>query len=136
MNIKSVERLYYQQAKAMVDLPQRYAQVRKIGIGEISLRKEIGEYCCMLTDLERLAHFKTRGLNRPPYATSVALDGKWKMLTDSLQPTELFDLAQDHRELYNLKGQHPEIEDKLLKAIQQFHQAHRESWRAVPTEKY
>ena len=79
---------------------------------------------------------QNKGPKQTPYATSIALDGKWKMLTDSLQPTELFNLAQDHRELYNLKGQHPEIEDKLLKAIQQFHQAHRESWIALPTEKY
>ncbi len=53
MNVKTVERLYYQQAEAVIDLPQRYAQVRKIGIDEISLRKGKGEYCCVLTDLER-----------------------------------------------------------------------------------
>jgi transposase len=53
MNVKTVERLYYQQAEAVIDLPQRYAQVRKLGIDEISLRKGKGEYCCVLTDLER-----------------------------------------------------------------------------------
>ena len=42
MNVKTVERLYYQQAEAVIDLPQRYAQVRKIGIDEISLRKGRG----------------------------------------------------------------------------------------------
>lgn len=53
MNVKTVERLYFQQAEAAIDLPQRYAQVRKIGIDEVSLRKGKGEYCCVLTDLER-----------------------------------------------------------------------------------
>lgn len=76
MNVKTVERLYYQQAEAVIDLPQRYAQVRKLGIDEISLRKGKGEYCCVLTDLERgrqldilpdrkketlLAHFQSLG---------------------------------------------------------------------------
>lgn len=53
MNVKTVERLYYQQAEAVIDLPQRYARVRKLGIDEVSLRKGKGEYCCVLTDLER-----------------------------------------------------------------------------------
>jgi transposase len=76
MHVKTVERLYYQQAEAVIDLPQRYAQVRKLGIDEISLRKGKGEYCCVLTDLERgrqldilpnrkketlIAHFRSLG---------------------------------------------------------------------------
>ncbi|MEM6844121.1 MAG: sulfatase-like hydrolase/transferase [Bacteroidota bacterium] len=90
----------------------------------------------MLWQMDLYQGFQNQGPKPTPYATSVALDGKWKLLTDSLQPTELFNLAQDHRELYNLKGQHPEIEEKLLEAIQQFHQAPRESWSAVPIEEY
>lgn len=77
MNVKTIERLYFEQAKTVIDLPQRYAQVRKLGIDEISLRKGKGEYCCVLTDLERgrqldvlpdrkketlTAHFQSLGL--------------------------------------------------------------------------
>jgi arylsulfatase A-like enzyme len=90
----------------------------------------------LLWQMDLYTHFQNQGPKPTPYATSVALDGKWKLLTDSLQPTELFNLAQDHRELYNLRGQHPEIEEKLLNAIQKFHQAPRESWNMVPIEKY
>lgn len=50
---KTVERIYYAYAEQMIDLPQRYKQVRKLGIDEISGRKGKGDYCCVLTDLER-----------------------------------------------------------------------------------
>lgn len=50
---KTVERIYYAYAKTVIDLPKRYAQVRKLGIDEMSLRKGKGDYCCVLTDLER-----------------------------------------------------------------------------------
>jgi len=90
----------------------------------------------MLWQMDLYRHFQNQGPKPSPYATSVALDGKWKLLTDSLQPTELFNLAQDHRELYNLQGQHAEIEEKLLEAIQQFHQASRRGWDNMPIEQY
>lgn len=50
---KTVERVYYAHAKEAIDLKKRYGQVRKLGIDEISLRKGKGDYCCVLTDLER-----------------------------------------------------------------------------------
>lgn len=53
MNVKTVERLYYERAEQVIALPERYAQVRQLGIDELSLRKGKGEYCCVLTDLER-----------------------------------------------------------------------------------
>lgn len=73
---KTVERLYYQKAEEVINLPQRYAQVRKLGMDEISNRKGKKDYVCVLTDLERgiqldilpdrkketlLAHFKSLG---------------------------------------------------------------------------
>ncbi|MFH5833775.1 sulfatase [Halalkalibaculum sp. DA384] len=73
-------------------------------------------------------HFQNQGPKPEPYATSVAIKGKWKLLADSLQPTELFNLEQDHRELYNLLGQHPEIEQELLEALKEFHAAPRNRW--------
>lgn len=76
VNAKTVERLYYQHLHAELDLPARYAAVRRLGIDEISHRKGKGSYCCVLTDLDRnialdvlpnrlketlIAHFKQLG---------------------------------------------------------------------------
>lgn len=73
---KTVERLFYRTAKNYINLPKRYAQVRKLGIDEIAHRKGKKAYVCVLTDLERgiqldllpnrkkstlLAHFRTLG---------------------------------------------------------------------------
>lgn len=76
MSHKTVERLYYEEAEARIDLPGRYARVRKIGMDEIANRKGKQDYVCVLTDLERgtqldvlpdrkketlLAHFQSLG---------------------------------------------------------------------------
>ncbi|MEM7372386.1 MAG: ISL3 family transposase [Bacteroidota bacterium] len=53
MSHKTVERLFYEQAELQLDLPSRYAQVRKIGIDEVAHRKGKRDYICVLTDLER-----------------------------------------------------------------------------------
>jgi len=50
---KTVERLFYEMAEKLINLPKRYAQVRKLGIDEISHRKGKKDYACVLTDLER-----------------------------------------------------------------------------------
>ncbi|MEM6264445.1 MAG: ISL3 family transposase [Bacteroidota bacterium] len=51
---KTVERIYYEYAEGVINLPTRYAQLRKLGIDELSLRKGKGDYCCILVDLERV----------------------------------------------------------------------------------
>lgn len=53
MCAKTVERLFYATAREVVNMPQRYAQVRKMGIDEIAHRKGKKDYACVLTDLER-----------------------------------------------------------------------------------
>lgn len=73
---KTVERLYYEEAKRSINLPLRYAQVRKLGIDEVSHRKGKQDYVCVLVDLDRgieldvlpnrkkatlLAHFQSLG---------------------------------------------------------------------------
>src|SRR3546814_12001429 len=73
--------------------------------------------------------FQNQGPKPMPYATSVALKGRWKLLADSLQPTELFDLEADHRELKNQLGKHPEIETELLRARKEFLAARRNAGR-------
>ncbi len=50
---KTVERLFYEMAAAAINLPARYAKVRKLGIDELSHRKGKKDYVCVLTDLER-----------------------------------------------------------------------------------
>ena len=63
--------------------------------------------------------FQNQGPKPEPYATAAVVQGQWKLLADSLQPTELFDLATDHRELYNLLDQKPEIAEELAKQLQE-----------------
>lgn len=73
---KTVERLFYKMAEQKIDLPKRYAQVRYLGIDEISNKKGKKDYVCVLTDLEKgiqldilpnrkkttiLAHFQSLG---------------------------------------------------------------------------
>ena len=53
VNSKTVERIYYQHVNARLDLPARYAAVRRLGIDEIAHRKGKASYCCVLTDLDR-----------------------------------------------------------------------------------
>jgi transposase len=53
VNAKTVERIYYQQVKVRLDLPNRYVAVRRLGIDEIANRKGKSSYCCVLTDLDR-----------------------------------------------------------------------------------
>lgn len=53
MCVKTVERLFYAVAEKVVNLPQRYAQVRHLGIDEVAHRKGKRSYVCVLTDLER-----------------------------------------------------------------------------------
>ena len=53
MSAKTVERIFYEETERRLDLPARYANVRKIGIDEIAHRKGKKDYVCVLTDLER-----------------------------------------------------------------------------------
>ncbi len=53
MSHKTVERLYYSYGRSTINLKERYARVRKLGIDEIAHRKGKKDYVCVLTDLER-----------------------------------------------------------------------------------
>ena len=50
---KTVENLFYSMAEQVINLPKRYAEVRKLGIDEVSHKKGKQGYVCVLTDLER-----------------------------------------------------------------------------------
>ncbi len=89
MNPKTVERLYYHHVQTRLNLPARYAQVRRLGIDEIAHRKGKATYCCVLTDLDKgialdllpsrskealLAHFKQLGSDFCAQIESVSFD--------------------------------------------------------------
>lgn len=73
-------------------------------------------------------HFQNQGPKPEPYITAVAAKGNWKMTFDSLTAKELFNLAQDHRELYNLLGEQPAVEAELRAALEAFFAAPRKLW--------
>lgn len=79
----------------------------------------------LLWQMDLYTHFQNQGEKPKPYATSIAMRGNMKLLADSLQPVELFDLAQDHREIYNLLGERKEVTDELQKEIEKYHAAPR-----------
>ncbi len=74
----------------------------------------------LLWQMDLYTHFQNQGPKPIPYVTTVATKGNWKMTADGDVPKELFNLAQDHRELYNLLGKEPEIEKELAGAIKRF----------------
>jgi len=75
----------------------------------------------LLWQMDLYTNFQNQGEKPKPYATSVALKGNMKLLADSLQPVELFDLTQDHREIYNLLKEREEVTDELQKEIKKYH---------------
>ncbi|MBA4300116.1 MAG: arylsulfatase [Cyclobacterium sp.] len=74
----------------------------------------------LLWQMDLYQHFQNQGEKPKPYSTMVAMKGEWKMLADSLKAVELFNLAQDHREIYNLLGTEKTIEDSLSQSIARF----------------
>jgi transposase len=53
MCAKTVENLYFSLASARLNIKDRFKNVRRLGIDEISHRKGKKDYCCVLTDLDR-----------------------------------------------------------------------------------
>ena len=53
MNPKTVENLYFFHASSRLDIKERFKNVRRLGIDEISHRKGKKDFCCVLTDLDR-----------------------------------------------------------------------------------
>lgn len=49
---KTVERIYYEEGRKVLNLRERYAKVSRLGIDEIAHRKGKSDYCCVLTDLD------------------------------------------------------------------------------------
>jgi transposase len=49
----TVQNIYFERAEQLINVKERFKNVRKIGIDEIAHRKGKGDFCCVLTDLER-----------------------------------------------------------------------------------
>ncbi len=64
-----------------------------------------------------------------PYATTIAFEGPWKLLLDSLKPVELFHIENDPHEVQNLIERHPAIVEKLTEAAKFFMEEPRISWK-------
>lgn len=86
---KTVERIVLAKCETIIDLPRRYAQVRRLGIDEHSHRKGKKDFICILSDLDRgilidilpnrkketlIAHFKALGPEFCAQITDVACD--------------------------------------------------------------
>lgn len=82
----------------------------------------------LLWQMDLYTAYQNQGAKPMPYITTVATKGNWKMTAFGDVPEELFNLAQDHRELYNLLGSQPKIEKELSEAIKRFLAAPREHY--------
>lgn len=128
--VKTIERLFYTVAEKVVDLPQRYAQVRHLGIDEVAYRKGQKKYVCVLTDLERgiqldilpdrrketiISHFQSLGENFCHQIQVVACD-MWRPY--SQVATQCFPQAQtviDRFHVVKLLNQVLDTERKKLR---------------------
>jgi len=71
--------------------------------------------------------FQNQGPKPQPYATSTIVEGKWKLVIDSLGPAALYDLNADHRELYNVLENEPELVKNLSDKLNAFLEAERDT---------
>lgn len=129
MSHRTVERLYYEQAKAKLNLPERYAEVRKIGMDEIAHRKGKKDYVCVLTDLERgiqldilpdrkketlLAHFQALGSGFCEQVEVVACD-MWRTYIHVAR--ECFPNAEVVIDRFHVVRALNEVLDKIRKSL-------------------
>ncbi len=81
----------------------------------------------LVWQMDLYTFFQNQGPKPEPYATTAVVQGTWKLLADSLQPTELFNLATDHRELYNLLDEHPDVVKELSGRLTKFLRSERDA---------
>jgi arylsulfatase A len=74
----------------------------------------------MYWQLDLYPHMQRHAPKPKPFATEVAMQGKWKLLARDGQPLELFNLDNDPGEGDNLLSQHPEISGELAAGLRRF----------------
>ncbi len=89
VSAKTIERIVLDICRKTIDIPERYRQVKRLGIDEHSHRKGKKDYLCILTDLDRgiiidilpnrkketlIAHFKQLGIDFCNQITDVSCD--------------------------------------------------------------
>ena len=72
-------------------------------------------------------NFQNQGPKPSPYATATVQHAGWKLLADANGPTELFNLREDFRELYDRSGERPSKVDSLYRQLQAFLAAPRDT---------
>lgn len=85
----------------------------------------------LLWQMDLYSNHQGRGPKPEPYATAVAMKDEWKLLADSLQPTELFNLNLDHKELHNKLGEVQKVEEELMEELEEFHASPRNKWPVI-----
>ena len=86
---KTLERIFYEIANALINVKENWSKVRQLGIDELSNRKGRGNYCCVLTNLETgeeidilpdrkldtiIAYFNKLGIENCPNITVISSD--------------------------------------------------------------
>ena len=74
---------------------------------------EVLDHKPMFWQIIKYSHYQNQGPRPMPHATTAVLEGHWKLLGDGLSSTELFDLSNDHRELYNVLDSKTDVRQKL-----------------------
>lgn len=82
-------------------------------------------------DITEKTGFQGIGKRPEPIASYAAQKGKWKLLANDQRPVALYDTENEYREVTNLLGRYPQIEEQLWEEIQRFQQAKRTSWKNV-----
>ena len=80
----------------------------------------------VLWQVDLYKHLQRHYPKPKPYATEVARRGKWKMLSLSGKPVELFDIQADIAEEKNLLTAEPQIAQELAQEVRQFLSAPRQ----------
>lgn len=113
---------------AALDLPAGPEQ--QDGSNQLSLLQDpsyVDRSDTLLWQMRLYDFYQNQGDKPAPYATAAATHGGWKLLADDNGPTELFNLREDFRELYNLLDREPQKADSLYRRLQDFLSAPRDT---------
>ncbi|MFH5834116.1 sulfatase [Halalkalibaculum sp. DA384] len=108
-----------------------YESVDGISLLDHLTQKEPIAARTLLWQMDLYSNHQGRGPKPEPYATTVAMKDQWKLLADSLNATELFNLNLDHKELQNKIEEEKKIREELMQALEDFHASPRNRWPVI-----